>query len=284
MDWDDLRILLALSRHQTFVKTARALNVTHSTVSRRIKGLEDAVAARLIDRIPEGVRLTDAGQALVKAATTMEQEVLTTEGKIKGRDGQLSGTLRVALLDVIAVRLADVMVDFTRAHPDVDLELVASNEPVDLGRREADVAIRVTDRPPEHLWGHRLVHFEYAVYIAPGLAPAKAEWATLPWVGWTEEARARLTERWMAENVPEARVAIRVDSVEAMIAMVRAGAGAALLPTSLADSVDLERRSSILPGLGIDLWALAPVDLREAARVRAFMSYVRNAVVTSFGS
>jgi len=280
--WDDLRFLLAVCREGSLVKAAKTLDSTHTTVSRRLEALEAQVGSRLVEKRPDGVSLTPAGEELAAAAEEMEAAAHAAENRVLGRDAALSGTLRVATLDAIATGFARVIADFSRAHPDVRLEISVNNAPVSLTKREADVAVRATDAPPEHLVGRKLGRFEYAVYVARGLfdeAPADAPLAYYPWLKPQTRLGARRTEAWLAENAPRARIAGEFETTLSVLAATEFGMGACMLPCWMADpNPELVRLTDVLPDMGIDVWVLTHPDLRRTARVRAFTDHLVAAV------
>ena len=165
MNWDDLKVFLAVARCGSVSGGARRLGLQHSTVSRRIHKLEQDLGVRLFDRIPGGYELAGEGEALERRALRMEQEVLAVDGALSGRDGKLSGPLRVTTVDNMAITvMMPIFRTFSERYPDVTLHVMVSNADVSLARREADVAIRLTNTPPDTLIGRRLTTVASAVY------------------------------------------------------------------------------------------------------------------------
>ncbi|TPV92604.1 MAG: LysR family transcriptional regulator [Myxococcales bacterium FL481] len=279
MNWDDLRYLLALSRHRTLSASAKALAVNHTTVARRLQVLEQASGARLFDKTPRGYVATAAGEDMLRVAGRMEDELMSLDRRVLGQDARLSGRLRVTTLDALAIRFAADFRGFTRRYPAVELELAVDNEARSLTRREADVAMRVIlRRPPDHLVGRRLERLEYALYGSRELVDdigIDADLDAYPWMAWDERLGARMTEAWMAKHVPRARIACRVDTTMVMLASVRAGTGLSFLPTALADGdATLLQLRAPEPEFGTEVWLLTHPDLRGTARVRAFTEYM----------
>ena len=167
LDWNDLRYLLAVAEHGSLSGAARALTVNHSTVLRRIGRFEDQLAVRLFERLPSGYALTAAGEALANSARQISEAVTSVERRIVGQDLRLSGQVRVATTDTLALFVLPAMVArFRAAHPEVQIELAAGNLQADLTRRDADVAVRPTQRPPDHLLGRKVCRVAYAPYAA----------------------------------------------------------------------------------------------------------------------
>ncbi|HID73239.1 TPA: LysR family transcriptional regulator, partial [Candidatus Micrarchaeota archaeon] len=143
MDWDDVRVLLALSRHGSVRAAARSLQVSHTTVSRRLTNLEDALGVRILDRGDTGQMVPTAeGAELLRAAEIAESQLNDAQRRIQGRDARLSGVLRVSVYESAASTLLRPHIEaFHESHPDIELELIETNETASLTRREADIAL-----------------------------------------------------------------------------------------------------------------------------------------------
>jgi molybdate transport repressor ModE-like protein len=167
--WDDLRTILAIARAGSLSGAARELKVSHATVFRRLGHIEERLGVKLFERGRGGYAPSPAGEEIADAATRIEAEVIGVERRVIGRDLRPAGTVRVATTDTLLIGLlSPVFAAFREAYPDIALEVSVSNAVVNLSRREADVAIRPTTAPPEHLIGRRLVTIEQAVYGRAG--------------------------------------------------------------------------------------------------------------------
>lgn len=283
VNWDDLRFLLAVGRLGTLTKAAKKLGVNHTTVSRRLAGLEEETSLRLFERLPDGFVPTAAGEDVFRVAERMEQEVLSLDRRVIGQDARLSGPLRVTTLDSIAEKMPELFMAFTDRYPNVTLELLVGNDPLNLSRREADVAIRLSNHPPEHLIGKKVARMEFALYGAESLVERVGEDAPLtafPFLSWELRLNARLTEAWLRDNVPDAPVVCRVDTGATMFAATRAGMGLSFLACIHGDAEPgLRRMLPVQEGFGMDLWILSHSDLRSTARVRAFIDVVGDGLI-----
>lgn len=274
VDWNDLRLLLALSRSRTMTEAGRRLAVNQTTVSRRLAALEAALGVELVHRQRDGIALTESGAVAARSAAVMETEVHDLERELLGRDRQLAGVLRLTTTDVIAVHHADLFTSFASLHPHIDIDLDTSPSPRSLTRREADVAIRWTLAPDPALYGRRLARVEYAVYAERSLAARSADPRDHPWVAYTIASNARLTEAWRVEHAPGARVVCRYTRQLPLIAAIRAGHGVGFMPCAYADEdAGLVRLTPIPPDFGYDIWILTHPDLSRTARVRAFLAH-----------
>ncbi len=277
MNWQDLQILLMFQRHETLAKSAAALGVDLSTVSRRLRALEADLAAPLLENVGGKLALTALGEEAARAAEAMDSESNALRRLLQGREAVLSGTLRVALLDVFVRFHADLLESFGAAFPDVQLELYSATPRAhNLTRREADVAVRASRQPDETLVGRKALRIEYAVYAArPLVERCGRGWSALPWVGYDATANATVTDAWMRRHDLVDGVRARVDTPAALFHAVEAGVGAAPLAVPYARRCpDLVELSDPLPGFGTDLWLLTHRDLRRNGRVRAFLDHM----------
>lgn len=186
--------------------------------------------------------------------------------------------MRVTTTDALLCGLfTPIFAAFRETHPEIALEVVVSNHPFNLSRREGDVAIRPTLSPPEMLIGRRIGTLAHAVYGRSGVASA-ADGGRDPaadWIGWDELMLHPPLERWMKAHRVDERCRYRVNTVTGMLEAVRHGLGLTILPCYLADGDErLARHGDPIPELAVDLWLLTHPDLRRAARIRAFTDFV----------
>jgi DNA-binding transcriptional LysR family regulator len=277
--WDDLRYALALARGGTLSAAAERLGVSHTTVSRRLRALEERVGATLFEVGPEGYAATAAGEDLVAVAARLEAETLALESRVLGRDERLAGALRVSVMELVLRGFHRAFGSFVAAHPEVALTVTATDDEVSLTRREADVALRLNNTPPEHLVGRRLGGVQFDVYASRALVDrvgADAPLGAYPWIAWDERLNAQWLDAWLAEHAPGARVVLRVDTgAAAMHDLIAAGAGVQFLAR-----FEGEADPSLVclgpgdPFARRDLWILTAPELRHTPRVRAFMDHM----------
>ena len=283
MDWDNLRIFLALAREKSVRAAATMLGVSHSTVSRRIDGFEHDLGVRLFERLPEGYVLTPFGEDMMQTARRLEDAVNGLERRVLGQDARLRGDLRVTMPDLLAAKLLmPDLVAFGERYPDINMEVAISYTPFDLGRREADVAIRITREPPETLVGRKVITYARATYASVDyLARHDPEHApeSVTWIGWDDRSRH---PRWVRESsFPNAAVRGRLNNAMVQLAAAKAGMGLAMLPCFMGDTeTDLRRVPPGHPEPAWDIWILTHEDLRATARVRAFMDFMAEAFLS----
>ncbi|MGE0666414.1 MAG: LysR family transcriptional regulator [Sphingomonadales bacterium] len=286
IDWDDIRYFLAVARRGSITSAARDLGVNHSTVSRRIAAFEDNLGVRLFDRIATGYNLTPAGQEMVPPAQRMEEEALGLDRRLYGRDTELSGVLRVTTAGTfVNPFLMEQIGRFLTEYPGIDIELVVSTDLANLHAREVDVAIRATLNPPDTLVGRRIGRLTAMLYghrdfLAPGEAGAPNSAASPDVIAFDGGPRDYTQSSWFRDVYPNARVRIRLNSIEAAFHAIISGVGIGMLPCHVGDVAPELRR---LPPYHLepvfDLWLLTHADLRRTAKVRAFINFMANAIM-----
>lgn len=281
--WDDLRMVLAVCREGTLSGAARLLGVNHSTVFRRVNALEEKLGVRLFERLPDGYAMTEAGESVRVAAERIEHEVLGLSRQLVGGDLNLQGTLRVTAPDALALKLLTPLLRrFALRYPDIRVELALANDYLNLTRREADVAVRATNTPPESAIGRRLCALATTIYAAPACLAADAKALRperLDWLMPDDELILLPASKWLKKNYPGARVRYRSNSLLALFEAAKCGLGAAPLPCFLADpETDLRRLMAPPQALHSELWLLSHPDLRRTARVRVLMDFLAEAI------
>jgi DNA-binding transcriptional LysR family regulator len=281
MDWDDLRYFLAVDRSGSVRKAADRLQCSHSTVSRRLEALEYRLKARLFDRTPDGFVLTDAGAAIVAKATQIEAEMLDLQRSISGADVRLEGPIRLTLPPPIAEHLILPIVDhFCERHPAIEIEIVSTYAFSDLTRRDADIAIRFSQQPSDHLIGRRLPAFMESVFASPDyVGRIESEPSLTPsWIGWSNAAAFK--RRIAQTSYARAPVKWIMPDLNLQTAAARKGLGIALLPCLIGDNDPLLKR---IPGAplseGLPAWVLTHPDLRRMERVRIFSQFLVENIV-----
>lgn len=298
LDWDDLRHALAIGAAGSLAGAARALGVNHTTVLRRLDALEAHLGSRLFERQRRGYQPTEAGLALLEQARHMAARADEVERQVLGRDRELTGALRVTTAFVLMDHLLpQPLADFARAYPGIEVEVVENAVLVDLssrqadnpqawGRREADVAVRLSGQVAEHLVGRQLGMTQCRVYALRGAAGLPQSVTSLdmlareaPWVAFERDASARIYDQWLHQRLAHANVRVRVDIFNAKAAMLRTGIGVGVLPTFMeARHPELVAVSEPIAELAQPVWLLTHPDLRQTARVRAFMQFVGDAL------
>jgi DNA-binding transcriptional LysR family regulator len=275
MDWDDVRVFLAIAREGSMRAAGRALGLSQPTIARRLAAFEASFGGpTLFDRLPEGLRLNAAGEQLVPAAESVEDAVLTLERRRAAASPALSGTVRVSAGECAGGFLARCLAGpaTTALASGITLELVDElRPPADLVRRQADMALR--HEPPESgdFYISKAGTFGCAVYRRRG-AVANA------WVTYTEEQAHYAPARWVQRQVEETGrpVALRASSMLMHLEAIRAGTGRGILPCYVGDGHPLlERMTPPIPEIAAEYWIIVHRDLRRAACVRAVIDWMK---------
>ncbi len=280
--WSDLKLILAIRREGSVRAAAKTLRVSHPTVSRRIADLQDGLGVHLFERDGRRLRLTEAGEDLAQTAERIESEVDGLSRRIAGQDHRLEGLVRVALSPEMLAALAPALPHFAGLHPGIELELVTGLGFASLARREADIALRLTNAPHETLVGRKLSLFEQTVSVHRALAERLRSGGNddpfaWPWIDWDDRHRHHASAHWVRERVAGERVVARSDSSLAMYQLVRAGVGVGFVPTMLLasdpDVIRVEPRDAF-PVFHRGIWVLTHPDLRNAGRIRATVDWL----------
>ena len=277
--WDDFRLVRAIAETGSLAGAAEQLAVNHSTVFRRLGTLEQQLGARLFERARAGYVPTPMGEEMVRLAEHMADEVLAVERRITGQDLRPSGELRVTTNDTLLVHmLTPIFASFRQAYPEIRLDVVISNQSLSLSKRDADVAIRASDRPGDTLVGRRMASIAWGIYgsaaqdVAGPLDPADLR--RHDWIGFSDNLGAIKPAKWLRERVGEEKIIYRVNTVLGLAEAAAAGMGLALLPCFIAavtpGLVQLMGRQAELES---GLWLLTHPDIKATARVRTFMEH-----------
>lgn len=281
--WDDLRVVLALARGRTLEAAAKRLGADPSTVFRRARAVEKRMGVTLFERSREGYLPTEAGAAAALVAERVEAEVLGLEALIGSGDAAPAGTLRVTTTDTIQNDLLmPRLAEFVARYPEVNVEIAATNGFADLTKRDADVAIRPTRKPPGHLVGRSLGAVPWAVYAPRKLARSLRDEAAIASADWIvpDESLVELpAARWRRQQFPKARIALAVNSIAAVRLALANALGIGVLPCFVGDACsELAVVGAPIPALDSELWILTHRDYRGFARVRAFFDFAVDAL------
>lgn len=282
MDWDDLRITLAVVRHGSLSAAARALGTTQPTISRRLDGFERSIGVKLFERNAEGLSPTPLCLALVDGLNRMDEGALTIERRIAGRDTGLQGAITVTSLDWLGDEVvAPILARFGRRHKLVSLELLNEGRLFNLSRREADIAFRFKPFEQENLVERKVVDIAYGLYVSPaylrrqGLPDFSSGCASDLVATLHDAAGPVIQGEWLRTIAPAAHVVLRSNSTDSQLAAVEAGEAMAVLPRALGDSRPntLERIEPPLPEPVRPLLLGFHADLRDTPRIRALIDF-----------
>ena len=274
MNWDDLHVFLTLARAGKLTAVAKQLDVSHPTVARRVKALEDSIGTRLFDRLPDRFVLTEAGEGLLSDAEAMERAADSIHRRSASLNDPAHGTVRLSANEAMTGFLAHHLPRLRQSLQCVEFELTAPHMLANLSRREADLLIREQVPDLASLVTRKLGRVAYAIYahVSIEASPARDALRQMPWVGFDDDHAYMPGQSWLLEMLEGGRPAMRVNNWLVLRDAVRGGAGLAVLPCYLGD-VDptLRRIGPVLKDVWADQWLLVHRDLRELARVRRVM-------------
>ncbi|HRD66019.1 MAG TPA: LysR family transcriptional regulator [Candidatus Competibacter sp.] len=279
MEWDDYRYFLAVEQAGSALGAARRLGVNHTTVLRRIASLEKRLGVRLFERLRTGYTPTAAGEELREVARRVEQVLSDTEHRLAGKDLQLSGIVRITTTDTLfRGLLSPHLLAFRQQHPLIQLQVVGTNQLANLTRREADVAVRATNQPPDNMLGRKIGIARSAVYGARAYLDQRGydlSFDQHDWIG-LDETLAHLPEYpWLERHARPERIVLRLNNLLHKIELVKDGHGIAPLLCFLAErEPTLIRLTEPNPQFDTDIWLLSHPDLRQVARIRVFNDFI----------
>lgn len=273
MNWDDLKLFLAVSRCGTISGAAKQFNVQHSTVSRRIKMLEKSLGVSLLKRIDNRYQLTDEGVKIESAAISMEKEVLNFDGRLSGKNNSLTGSIRVSTISTLASTiLMPVFDSFCQAYPQIELHIMVSNKTISLANREADVVIRMTNTPPETLVGKRVATVASTIYACTRYLNSANGAKKMKWIG---AKCCDFHDSWTKQTCDDKQHQFYSDDSTTILSAVQQGMGVTFLPCFLGDTDPLLKRyCDPKPQFNLGLWILSHPELNNNARLLAFRNHL----------
>lgn len=281
ISWDDFHLIKAIADSRGLAGAAARLGLNHSTVFRRLGQVEHALGTVLFERHRTGYALTAVGEEMVELATRLDDDITGFTRKVAGRTISPAGELRVTTNDSLLIHvLTPLFARFQRECPDIRLDVVLGNEPLNLSKRDADVAIRATDAPPETLVGRRVARIAWALYgraadFPRPEPPALRDLTDRSWVSLGDNLAGLKAVRFVRQHVAPRRVMYRINTVLGLAEAVESGVGIGHLPCFIGDvRPTLVRLAPPDPDFAADLWLLTHPDLRQSARVRVFLDYL----------
>lgn len=284
LQWDDVRLFLALVRSRTLGEAAELLQVDGSTVSRRLAALEENLAASLFDRGRSGVTATPAADALMPIAEEIEHAMARFAGAAESLEREVTGLVRIACPpDAAEVRIVPHLPELLGQHPGLRVDILAGESVVDVSRRAADIAVRVVRPETGDLIVRTVDPIEWVVAASPALAKVLGTVRRLgdvPWVTFGDRYQHIPIAKWVATHTGGDPV-VRSDSLRVQIAVVAAGLGAAMLPgpsvpfyglVPVKLAPKLQRESPLPPAS--PLYLLTHRALRNVPRVKAVWEFL----------
>jgi molybdate transport repressor ModE-like protein len=278
LDWNDLRYVIAVARQGSAAAAARALGVSHATVLRRIQAIEQGIGSPLFERLPTGYVTTEAGRTLTDAGETIDLAIIDARRLIEGRTADLSGTIRFTTTDSLGYAVMPALLaSFRERYPAIMVEMLVTNNLLDLDKRDADVTLRPSARPPETWVGMRLVRMDFAAYASTEYLAARRETplTELDWLLPGGPLESSPSSHWLRSMISPERTVAKIDSFLGLSAHAQAGIGATVLPRFVAASAtNLKLLAAASRNASVDVWILTHVDLQKSGRISAFVEHI----------
>lgn len=275
----DLETILTLTRAGTLAQAGERLEMDGSTVFRNLQRIERGLGQRLFERSRAGYRATELALALAEHAERMEVQIESARSIAQHAPEQVSGTVRITTTDTILHALvAPALKQLEAAHPLLAYELHTGNEMADLGRRDADIAVRATRQPPEYLVGKRVGSIEVALFAsarrnAPGYEDVMA--GNARWIAPDDALPGHPSVLWRKRHFRKAVPHYKVNSILTVMELIALDMGVGILPTFLArDRADLVQLTDVLDDCRTELWVLAHRESRHLRRVSAVFRHL----------
>jgi len=279
LNWNDLRVILAIARTGTRAAAARMLRVDETTVARRLAAAEAALTASLFHRVGGTLRPSDAGERAVRDAEHVERTVGTLQASLGDAATDAVGTVRLTSVPILVNHiLVPAVPSLAARHPGVHLELLAEPRGLSLSKREADIALRLARPGPgagAAVLARRIGLLHYGIYASADDSPEAA--AALPWITYEDSMSALSPARWLAARVGADRPALAVNDAEAILHATARGIERSILPSAVADRDPALRRldDSHLPAIPPrELWLLTHPDQGRLGRVAAVVGWL----------
>jgi DNA-binding transcriptional LysR family regulator len=278
MNWDDARFLVAIAEGATLSAAARRLRVNQSTATRRLARLEADLGTRLFDRLDGRLRPTAEGERALTHARAADAALRALDHDLRGRDRGVEGAVRLtALGSFCALWIAPRLGPFLDRHRGLTLDLLPTGDNLNLGRREADLALRHGPPAEGTVRARRVATLGHAAYGVPTLAERaiREGLASLPWAECDLGMDTPDALRWIRRTVDPARVVARAPDGLTLLALARAGVAACLLPCFMGDGDPaLTRLTGPEPVSRRDLWLLSHPDQGDLARVSTVKNWL----------
>ncbi len=278
-DWDDVRYFLAVRRSGTLAGAARALSVRHSTVSRRISALEEALGVALFIRTADGFVMTDAGAGIIPMAEEAERALAAVGRRVGSSSGRIEGVVRVSTSEAFSGFLVRQMPKLQERHPGLVVDVLSSNQRVNLARGEAELALRsMTTEEPDVIC-RRLCDVGWSLYAAEAYVNRAGGLRGLSLaghdvIGFDAMLKSAPGAVWLDQHCEGARVVLRCNSLIAALNATIVGLGICSVPCFLGDAEPTLRRltDAVVGARGV--WIVYHPDVGKVGRVRAVIDFI----------
>lgn len=279
----DLDLLLALVRSGKLVEAGERLGVDSSTVFRALQKIERGLGVALFERSRSGYAPTELALTLAEQAEQIEAALESARSQAQLQPDRVMGTVRITTTDTILHTLVGpALKPLQQQHPGLAFDLHTGNELASLTRRDADIAVRATKRPPPHLVGKCLGPIRVALFAAreSGLAWSDVEAARVNWIAPDDALPEHPSVIWRKRHFPKLSPAVRVGSIQSVLELVKLNLGVGLLPLFMAQqNPALTQLSDEISECQTELWLLTHVEAKHLRRVATVYSHLAQTLI-----
>ncbi len=287
MDWDKLRVFHAVAEAGSFTHAGEALNLSQSAISRQVSALEQDLGVTLFHRHARGLVLTEQGELLFGTTKDVFQRLATAQAMLTDSTERPRGVLKVTTTVALgSIWLTPRVKQFMDLYPDVRLTLILTDEEIDIGMREADVAIRLTAPTQPDLIQRRLMTMHTHVYASPeylkerGMPQSLADLADHNLIIYGEDTRPPTAKvNWLMDTLAQAGVTphnvLKVNNIYGIYRAVQSGVGLAGLPDYTVRQIsNLVRIMPDVNGPSYECFLVYPAELRASKRIAVFREFL----------
>ncbi|MFL0798579.1 MAG: LysR family transcriptional regulator [Cellvibrionaceae bacterium] len=280
LNWNDLKFFHMVARYGALMEASDRLNVNHSTVFRRINTLEKVLGVKLFDRTSDGYQLSKTGLEAHEYVERIADAISDIHRLVDNTNNKLQGDINLTAPHNFAYRyLPNIISRFQQEYPDIHVNLLVTNKDCDLSKREADLAIRASSSPPEHLIGVKLFSFRWSVYASEAYISAhgrpndESDLQEHRVISVHQDLEYLPAFRWVHRNIPDDNIVSRCNDLMSISALALEGVGLAILPDDQ-NKPGLEKLFEVDFAKQSDIWVLHHPNLRDCLRLKTFKRYL----------
>jgi DNA-binding transcriptional LysR family regulator len=283
-NWDDYRVFIALAEAGSLLQAGKNLGIQHSTVLRRINALEERLSVRLFERLKTGYVLTVSGEKMLETVQHLKDEIYHAERVVLGEDVKLSGTIKISTTDTIGYFwLPKKVTAFKEQYPDITLDIDITTRHTNLTKREADIAIPAINRQPDYMIGRELEPLTFKLYAHLGYEASDIQpedYRQHEFLLLNDQLAGLPTNIFIRKHIDDQQIVTTADKLTGLYHFCRNGLGIAALPTYVGDPDPNLKCVGELPSSiqTNKIWILTHPDLKNTARIKAFMEFMRKNV------
>jgi DNA-binding transcriptional LysR family regulator len=289
MDWDKLKIFHAVTQAGSFTKAAETLNLSQSAISRQIQSLEYELKCSLYERHARGLSLTDNGEILYKTANEVISKIKDVESNLMDKKDKPSGKIIVTtVVGFGGIWLTPRIQEFMEKNPDIEVELIVTDQELDLSTREADIAIWMRQPKQLNYIQKKIIDINYHIYGSSkyleknGVPRSVKDLDKHKLITYGRGTPSPLSQKeWILKVGTKAKrkSVMKVNNIYSLLLAVDSGVGLAALPDYMViGKPGLVKVLGEVNGPKYEAHFVYPQSLKNVARVQAFRDFIFNKV------